>query len=174
MKEPIVVDSTCLIGLERIGALDILPALFDPIFIAPEVEREFGVTLPWLTVEAPADKALMAALRLLVDDGEAATIALASEQRLRIILDDWQAREVAKRLSLAVIGTVGCLLRAKQAGVITAVMPLIEPRRGRLLPERGFKSGSAEFGGRVTRPNYRLNPTASQRATCLQRLGAAS
>ncbi|MDQ3685983.1 MAG: hypothetical protein M3430_10345 [Acidobacteriota bacterium] len=43
MKEPIVSDSTCLIGLERIGQLARLPALFDLIMILPEVEREFGI-----------------------------------------------------------------------------------------------------------------------------------
>ncbi len=42
MKESVVSDSTCLIGLERIGELNILPALFDPMMIPPEVEREFG------------------------------------------------------------------------------------------------------------------------------------
>ena len=41
MKEPVISDST-LIGLERIGELRILPALFDPVMIPPEVEREFG------------------------------------------------------------------------------------------------------------------------------------
>ena len=39
MKEPVVSDSTCLIGLERIRDLNILPALFAPIMIPPEVER---------------------------------------------------------------------------------------------------------------------------------------
>ncbi|MGI8543115.1 MAG: hypothetical protein ACR2MD_06495 [Aridibacter sp.] len=42
MKESVVSDSTCLIGLERIGELDVLPALFEPIMIPPEIEREFG------------------------------------------------------------------------------------------------------------------------------------
>ncbi len=42
MKEPIVLDSTCLIGLERIGRLDILSKLFEPIFFPDEVENEFG------------------------------------------------------------------------------------------------------------------------------------
>lgn len=125
MKEPIVADSTCLIGLERISSLDILPALFDPILIPLEVEREFNVTLPWLSREAAVDHALIAALKLLVDDGEAEAIALASGRKLKIILDDRQAREVAKRLGLTVIGTVGCLLKAKSAGIVAAIMPLI-------------------------------------------------
>ena len=57
MKEPVVVDSTCLIGLEGINQLHILSALFDPILIPPEVEREFGRSLSWLKVETPADRA---------------------------------------------------------------------------------------------------------------------
>lgn len=80
MKEPVVVDSTCLIGLERINHLHILPAMFGPILIPPEVEREFGRALPWLTVAVPAERALVDALKMLVDDGEAEAIALASEQ----------------------------------------------------------------------------------------------
>lgn len=80
MREPVVADSTCLIGLERIGCLDVLPALFEPILVPPEVQREFGIFLPWLKIETPADQALVAALRMLVDDGEAEAISLASER----------------------------------------------------------------------------------------------
>ena len=79
MKEPVVTDSTCLIGLERIGHLDILPTLFAPILVPPEVQHEFGTLLPWLTVETPTDQALVAALKILVDDSEAEAIALAHE-----------------------------------------------------------------------------------------------
>ena len=42
MKEPMVLDSTCLIGLERIGRLDVLSKLFEPIGIPDEVGKEFG------------------------------------------------------------------------------------------------------------------------------------
>ena len=98
MKEPIVTDSTCLIGLERIGHLDLLPALFEPIMIPPEVDREFGIILAWLRIEVPSHTAIVATLKLLVDDGEAEAIALASERQVRIVLDDRQARLVAKNL----------------------------------------------------------------------------
>jgi predicted nucleic acid-binding protein len=114
-----------LIGLERIGRLDILPALFDPILIPPEVQREFGTLLPWLIVEPPADQALVAALKLLVDDGEAEAIALAHEQGRRIILDDRRARSVARSLGVTIIGTVGVLVRAKHLGIITSLRALM-------------------------------------------------
>jgi uncharacterized protein len=125
VKEPVVTDSTCLIGLERIGHLDILPALFAPILIPPEVQREFGTLLPWLTVEIPADQALVAALRLLVDDGEAEAIALAHEQGRRIILDDRRARSVARGLGITILGTVGMLVRAKRLGIIPSLRALL-------------------------------------------------
>ena len=43
-----------------------------------------------------------------------------------MILDDRQARLVATRLEVRVIGTLGCALKAKQVGAIAAVRPLIE------------------------------------------------
>jgi uncharacterized protein len=126
VKDRVVVDSTCLIALERIDSLEILPALFEQVLIPPAVGREFGAPRPWLTVETPTNAALVGSLKLLVDDGEAEAIALASERGVPIILDDRQARSVATRLNLRVIGTLGCALRAKQAGVISAVRPLTE------------------------------------------------
>lgn len=43
MKEPVVTDSTCNIGLERIDCLDLLPVLFDPIAIPPEIDKELVI-----------------------------------------------------------------------------------------------------------------------------------
>ena len=126
MKEPVVSDSTCLIGLERIGQLAILPALFDPIMIPPEVEREFGVGFLRLQTETLTSSSLIAILKLIVDAGEAEAIALASEKGCRLITDDKQARSVAKSLGVPVIGTVGVLVRAKQSGVIVALKPVLE------------------------------------------------
>jgi predicted nucleic acid-binding protein len=126
VKEAAVVDSTCLIGLERIGRLDVLPALFNPILIPPEVEREFGTSLPWLSMEAPTDLALLSALKMLVDDGEAEAIALASQRDCRIVLDDRQARLVGTNLGLKVIGTVGVLVKAKLGGVISTLKPVLD------------------------------------------------
>jgi predicted nucleic acid-binding protein len=125
VKESVVIDSTCLIGLERIGQLELLPALFEPILIPPEVQREFGMSLSWLTVETPADQALVTALKMLADDGEAEAIALAHERGLRIILDDRRARSVGKRLGVTIIGTVGVLVRAKRSGLIPSLKTLL-------------------------------------------------
>ncbi len=126
MKEPVVADSACLIALEQIDSLDILPDLFEPILIPPAVDREIGIARGWLTVERPANAPLVNSLRLTLDVGEAEAIALAAERSARIILDDRQSRAVARAFNMQLIGTIGCLLRAKQTGVIAAVRPLIE------------------------------------------------
>ena len=126
MKEPVVADSTCLIGLERVGQLDILPALFEPVMIPPEVAREFGGSFSWLQIKGLVSGSLVAALRLAVDAGEAEAIALASEKGCRLISDDKQARAAAKSLGLAVIGTIGVLVRAKQSGVLTTLKPVLD------------------------------------------------
>ncbi len=62
MKEIVVSDSTCLIGLERVGKLEILPALFDSVIIPPEVEREFGSKFEWLKVKKLRNNFLVVAL----------------------------------------------------------------------------------------------------------------
>lgn len=116
MKEPAVVDSTCLIGLDQIGRLDLLPKLFEPVHAPPEVERESGLAPEWLKIENPSNPDLVSALKVMVDDGEAEAIALAAERKWRIVLDDRQARDLAQRMGLKVIGTVGILIRAKRAG----------------------------------------------------------
>ncbi len=126
MKEPIVIDSTCLIGLERISQLDLLPLLFDPVTIPPEVGREFGNQFSWLRVQAPSIQSLVAALKLLVDDGEAEAIALAAELSYRLVSDDRQARIVARQIGLSLIGTIGILIKAKEAQLVPAINPLID------------------------------------------------
>lgn len=133
MKEAVVVDSTCLIGLERIGRLDILPALFEPVLIPPEVAREFGISLSWLNVESPDNTALLSALKMLVDVGEAEAIALAKERGYKIVLDDRQARLVGRNLNLMIIGTIGLLVKAKRSGIMPMIKPALDD-----LEENGF------------------------------------
>ncbi len=126
MSERVVADSTCLIALERIGQIEILPALFEPVLIPPAVAQEFGISLPWLKVERLSDRALAAALKMMIDDGEAEAIALSQEQKCRIILDDRQARRVGQDMGLRVIGTVGILILAKQRGILSTVKPVLQ------------------------------------------------
>ena len=61
----------------------------------------------------------------MVDDGEAEAIALAQETGYQLILDDLQARALARRFGIRIIGTVGLLVRAKQAGIIPLLKPVM-------------------------------------------------
>ncbi len=126
MSQPVVSDSTCLIGLERVGHIHILPELFSPIMIPPEVEREFNVRYDWLQTETITDRSLVAALKMVVDDGEAEAIVLAKEKNCPLISDDKQARAVAKNLGIEIMGTVGVLIRAKNAGSVGTIKPIMD------------------------------------------------
>lgn len=126
MKLAAVLDSTCLIALERVARLDLLMALLDPVLAPPAVVSEFGSRPEWLTVVAPSNTGTVAALKLAVDAGEAEAIALAHERRCRIILDDRKARAVAGQLGVPVTGTIGILLQAKKAGIIPLLLPLLD------------------------------------------------
>lgn len=126
MTERAVTNSTCLIGLERIERLDILPQVFNSVFAPPAVAKEVRTSLDWLKVQAVANPSVVIALRTQMDEGEAEAISLALElENVLLILDDKKARRVAQQMSMKVIGTVGMLLRAKRQEVIAEVKPLL-------------------------------------------------
>ncbi len=126
MTQQAVTNSTCLIGLERIGQLNLLPQVFSSVFAPPTVVAEVSSPLSWLRVQAVQNTAVIATLRTQMDAGEAETIALAMELGdVILILDDKKARRVAQQIGLKVIGTVGMLLRAKRQGVIAEIKPFL-------------------------------------------------
>ena len=80
--------------------------------------------------EAP-DRPLAHLLRRTVDAGEAEVIALGTAlDAAHVVLDDAAARAEARDLDVTVIGTVGPVVRAEQAGYISAVLPLLDARQG--------------------------------------------
>jgi predicted nucleic acid-binding protein len=126
MSETTVSDSSCLIAFERIGRLELLPRLFFPILLPPEVQKEFGRTPSWATIQAPQNQPLVRSLKQLVDDGEAEAIALASETGFQIILDDRKARLIALNLGIKIIGAVGLLVRAKREGLLPSLKTALD------------------------------------------------
>ena len=126
MTNLVVTDATCLIALERLGSLDILPALF-VVHAPPAVVAEFGRRPAWLDVRMPPDPRRVTELLLSLDKGEAEAIALAeSYEDARLLLDERKGRRVAEALGLRVTGTAGVLLAAKAVGLIPAVRPLLD------------------------------------------------
>ena len=71
----------------------------------------------WIHSMAIKNLDLKKALKLRIDDGEAAAIVLALEQKADlIIMDDYDGRAMPKQYDLMVIGTIGILLKAKLEG----------------------------------------------------------
>src|SRR5262249_14342805 len=125
--------------------LHVFQALAGHIIVPPAVVHELavgraqGVSLPdptvleWITVRPPASTAV---LPLVMDlgPGETEVLALALESTDAIvILDDALARQMATTLAIRFRGSLGLLLDAKQAGLVSAITPLLDP-----LPAFGF------------------------------------
>ena len=97
----IVSNTSCLIVLDDINALDILHKLYQNIYLTEEVAQEFGKPLEnWMHVVTVIDKNYLRILNTSVDLGEASTIALALQMQEDnvMILDDLKARKLAKQL----------------------------------------------------------------------------
>jgi predicted nucleic acid-binding protein len=74
----IISNTSCLMVLDNINALDILHKLYQNIYLTEEVAQEFGKPLEnWMHVVTVIDKNYLRILNTSVDLGEASTIALA-------------------------------------------------------------------------------------------------
>lgn len=124
----VIADTTCFILLSKIGRLYLLQQLFTSITTTNVIAKEFGSTLPdWVIVTKVKDTHYLDILKLEVDVGEASAIALSFEfDKTLLILDDLKARKIANKLNLNFTGTMGVLLKAKEAGLIEAIKPLLE------------------------------------------------
>lgn len=127
--------------LHQLGHLEILPRLIDRVTVPDAVARELeiglenGCDLPdlhhlsWLEIRRPiSTPALPLASHL--GPGESAVLALALESPdTAVILDDALARQAAEHLRIPLIGTLGLLLNAKRAGLLSAVAPCLDRLR---------------------------------------------
>ena len=127
----VVSNSSPLIALARIQRLDLVPAILQSVLIPPAVAREIRPSIPvlpdWLRVRAPTNSPSLLTSRGRLGDGEWEAIALAIEVGAgAVLIDDRPARRLAQEAALSVIGTLGLLLGAKRAGVITAIRPELD------------------------------------------------
>ena len=135
MPEPILIDTSSLIALERINLLQILCKIYKEVIIPESVIKEFGtLSLPCISIR----KVESNLLRLLIADlnlgkGEADVIALASQTGLKVIIDDSKARKVAENMGLKLTGTIGVLMKAERIGLIESAHDKV-----RELREKGF------------------------------------
>ena len=80
MPNIIISDTSCLIILTKINALELLPKIYKTIYTTVEVTLEFGTPLPdWVCVLNISNTSRQKEFEKIVDPGEASTIALACE-----------------------------------------------------------------------------------------------
>lgn len=127
MPNIIISDTSCLIILTKIGALDLLHQLYKTVTITNDILMEYGEQLPdWIEVQQTNDPYRQQLLEMQIDKGEASAIALALEGEDNIlILDDWKARKWAERLGLSVTGTLGVIIKARNTGLIASIKPYL-------------------------------------------------
>jgi len=129
-----VVDSSCLIGLWKIGQIHLLQQLFARVVVPDSVQQESDIFLDWFEVRSPQNEQLVRSLCAYLGKGESDVIALGVEiGECEVLLDDRKARKTAEYLGLKVVSTVGILLRAKRQGYLTHVKPF-----GDRLTSEGF------------------------------------
>ncbi len=122
-REIIIADASCLIVLQNVQELPILQKLFGEVFVTQEVEREFGLDLPeWIKIKLVQNKTQQNALNLILDEGEASSVALALETNdSLLIIDEKKGRRIAQELGLKITGTLGIILRAKEKSLIGSI-----------------------------------------------------
>ncbi len=139
----VVSNTSPIIFLSKIDALDLLPQCFEKIFIPQAVVNELhNLSLPnyiersSLSI-AGSNFALGATMTSNLHIGELEAMVLAQEiQADYVILDDRLARRKAQHLGLKVIGTIGVLLLAHKRQLITA--PEIEEYLAALTQTHGM------------------------------------
>jgi len=127
----VVADTSAISNLLAVGHEGILEVLFGEVMVPTAVERElleWHQALPvFVSVLAPGDSELIVKLSLVLDPGETEAIALAVEIGADLLLiDERKGRREAKRLGLKTTGLLGVLLEAKKAGLLNALLPVLD------------------------------------------------
>lgn len=133
-----VVNTSPLQYLYQAEHLDLLRALYGQVVVPEAVVRELeagrarGIVLPdvaglpWISVSRVRNAALLP-LASDLGAGEREVLGLAVETPDSLaVLDDALARQYARLLKITFTGTLGVLLKAKHAGSLGAVAPVIE------------------------------------------------
>jgi uncharacterized protein len=133
----VIVNTSPLQYLHQIGQLDLFPKLFGriivPCAVVSEITagRQLGISLPeleacaWVDVRSPASP-VGGLLSWDLGAGESAVLSLGLEHPGSwVVLDDKLARQAAVHLNIPLLGTAGILLRAKRAGHLPKVEPVL-------------------------------------------------
>lgn len=127
----VIADTSCLIVLRKIGLLNLLKELYNTVTVTSIVANECKFRLPdWIEIVYIQPNVFLNELQQRVDAGEATSIALANSlPECTLIIDEAKGRAVAKELGLSIIGTLGVLLKAKEAGLVHSLTQLLNELR---------------------------------------------
>lgn len=120
MPEIVIVDTSVLIALEKIGLLQILCGIYKEIILPDGVVKEFGdINIGCCLIKKVENTLADFLMRdLNLGRGESEVIALAHESKQKALIDDLKARKVAVALGLTISGSIGILLKAEKIGLI--------------------------------------------------------
>ena len=144
-----VSNSSVLIALSGIGQLSLLERRFVEGVLIPDAvwhevvevggDRPGAVEVQattWIRRRSVEDQDYVRLLCAELDTGEAEAIVLARQEQADIVLlDEKEARRVARRLGMHMLGTVGLLIWARREGLI----PSLREQLRALREEGGFR-----------------------------------
>jgi uncharacterized protein len=122
----IISNTSPILALANIGRLNLLQKQFNSILIPEGVKNELkleenfsgaidikkAISEGWISVKNVQDKKYVSLLHRELDLGESECIALSQEMETeKIILDEKEARRIAKSMNLNVVGVIGILIR---------------------------------------------------------------
>ncbi|NMG83149.1 MAG: DUF3368 domain-containing protein [Methanosarcinales archaeon] len=138
----VVCNSSPLIHLAKVGKLELLKGYFTEISIPEAVYRECVIdgkdredakrieNAAWIRVVDIKNIDLKKAFNTVLDEGESEAIVLALQESADLILlDDYEARELARTYGLKVTGTIGLLIKAKYEGDISSIDEMLKKLR---------------------------------------------
>ena len=115
----VLLDTTVLSNFAHIERVDLLRLVLPDAATTPQVVAEFAegiasgrvpkCNLAWLDVVnlTPLEERIFLRTRMVLGDGEAFRIAVASERKASLFSDDLDARRYARRHGVPVSGTLG-------------------------------------------------------------------
>ena len=107
---------------------ELLNKIFRNVITTPEIKNEFKEKLPnWIVIRKVVDTEKQKIIETQIDVGEASAICLSIETKnALLILDNFKARKIAKKLNLDYTGTIGLIVIGKLKGVIPSIKPYLE------------------------------------------------
>lgn len=139
----VVSDTSVLNALVKTDLVFVLPELFGEVTIPQAVHQELKADASladwllsqpgWLRIKSVQNQSAVSALGGFVDIGEAEAIVLAEElNAARLLIDDLAGRKAAESRGIAIVGTGGVLLLAKQHSLIPSVRDALDTLQNRV------------------------------------------